>query len=181
MPQIVLIRHGEPALQGVILGAADVTLSRHGRRQARELAPRLAATVTPRALYSSPLRRALETSAYLLDPWRSFAVLRGLREISYGSWDGLSWRRIHASDPDLADRKLADWLSVNVPGGESWQEFEERIDAAFNLILSGPLPAVIVAHEAVNARIARHLDGSAEVEFHQDYCEMLSYALHDDR
>ncbi len=180
MSQIILIRHGEPATRGVILGAADVQLSRRGREQARELSRELAA-VPLRAVYSSPLRRALETAACLLDPWRPAAVFDGLREISYGAWDGLSWARIRARNPELAERKLANWLGVDLPGGESWSEFEERVKSALRLILSGPLPAAVVAHEAVNAIVARRLGGGLEIGFHQNYCEMLAYAIHDNR
>jgi broad specificity phosphatase PhoE len=103
-----------------------------------------------------------------------------LREISYGPWDGLTWDEIASREPELADRKLADWLGVDVPGGETWTGFETRVAHALALILEGPLPAAIVAHEGVNSHIARLLGGKGETGFHQNYCEILSYATRSD-
>ncbi len=180
MSRLFLIRHAEPALQGVILGATDAPLCKRGHEQARELAHCFAALEPVVAIYASPLRRALQTAAYLLEPWRAFAAMDDLREISYGPWDGLTWDEIALREPDLAERKLADWLGVDVPGGETWAGFETRVEQALALILEGPLPAAIVAHEGVNSHIARLLGGSGETEFHQNYCEILSYATRSD-
>ncbi|MCL4782162.1 MAG: histidine phosphatase family protein [Bryobacterales bacterium] len=177
MPRIFLIRHAEPSLTGVILGATDAPLSARGHGQARKLAENFPATHPLAAVYASPLRRAMQSAAYLLEPWRPFALLDGLREISYGSWDGLAWDEIAARNPDLAARKAADWLGVDVPGGERWGEFEARVAGALSRILGGPLPAAIVAHQAVNAHLAHLLGGGTRTSFQQGYCEILSYEL----
>lgn len=177
MPRIFLIRHAEPALTGVILGATDAPLSARGHGQARQLAANFPAAQPLAAVYASPLRRSTQSAAYLLEPWRPLAALDGLREISYGSWDGLSWDEIAARDPGLAARKAADWLGVDVPGGETWADFRARVASVLSRILAGPLPAAIVAHQGVNAHLARLLGGGVETSFQQSYCEMLSYEL----
>ena len=100
-------------------------------------------------VYSSPLRRALET-AQSIAHGAPIEVLDDLREISHGDWDGLTWSEIEARDPDLAARKLADWRGVTAPHGEPWQEFAARVALAFERIRAGPRPAAIVAHAAVN-------------------------------
>ena len=85
MPNLFLVRHAEPAITGVILGQLDPELSAAGRAHAATLLTQ----VKLAAVYSSPLRRALET-ARLLARGARVEVLDDLREISYGDWDGRS-------------------------------------------------------------------------------------------
>jgi broad specificity phosphatase PhoE len=73
-----------------------------------------------------------------------------LREITYGAWDGWTWAEIEAADPELAARKLRDWRGITPLGGESWLDFAARVTRAFERIKTGPRPAAIVAHAAVN-------------------------------
>ena len=63
--RVWLLRHAESADPGVFHGAeSDVALSGHGYRQARALAPVLAAR-RPTAVVSSAMRRAIDTAAPL--------------------------------------------------------------------------------------------------------------------
>ncbi|MCC6264521.1 MAG: histidine phosphatase family protein [Bryobacterales bacterium] len=163
-------------MAGVILGGSDAPLSARGHGQARAMAGLFADLPEIRVVYASPLRRSLQTAAYLLEPWHPLAVLDDLREISYGPWDGLTWEEIAARDPELAERKVADWLGVDVPGGEGWSEFQARVASALARILAGPLPAAVVSHQGVNAHLAHLLGGEVETGFLQGYCEILSYA-----
>ncbi len=145
MPSLFLLRHAEPAITGVLLGSLDPPLSEAGRKQAVTILN----DVKLAMVYSSPLRRALET-AQSIARGAPIEILNDLREISHGDWDGLTWNEIEARDPDLAARKLADWHGVPAPGGEPWPEFAARVSRAFEWIRSGPRPAAIVAHAAVN-------------------------------
>jgi broad specificity phosphatase PhoE len=145
MPSLFLVRHAEPAITGVLLGSLDPPLSESGRAHAATLFRGVNLAV----VYSSPLRRALETAESIARGAR-IEVLNDLREISHGDWDGLSWAEIEARDPVLAARKLEDWQGVTAPGGEPWREFVGRVRRAFEHIRTGPRPAAIVAHAAVN-------------------------------
>jgi len=145
MPRLFLVRHCEPQLTGVLLGQCDPGLSEAGRAQAATLFN----DVKFAAIYSSPLRRALET-ARIISRSAPLEVIDDLREITYGSWDGRAWADIEAADPDLAARKLRDWPGVTPRGGEPWPIFVARVTLAFERISGGPRPAVIVAHAAVN-------------------------------
>jgi broad specificity phosphatase PhoE len=170
------VRHAEPSVRGVILGAADPVLSAQGHAQARAL--RLALAEMPvAALYVSPMRRALQTAAWLQEPWRPMAVLQDLCEIHYGPWDGLSWAEIEALDPELAARKAGDWLGVDVPGAEPWIAFRERVLRCLDRIRRGPLPAMVVAHQGVNAVMAEALLGTVPTEFQQNHAESISLRL----
>jgi broad specificity phosphatase PhoE len=168
MRTLYLIRHACPAVNGVLLGQSDPPLSDQGRRDARRILSGLEA----QRVYSSPLRRALETAAFLRSP-TAVTVLDELAEISLGVWDGKSWEEAQRSDPALANRKSADWFGVTPPGGESWTAFSSRVRKALDEALSGPMPAAIVAHLAVNSVIAASLRGSQPIEFQQSYCEVI--------
>lgn len=147
MPGLFVVRHCEPALTGVLLGQCDPPLGEAGRAQAAALRfPKLA------IIYSSPLRRALET-AQAIARGAPVEIIDDLREITYGLWDGRVWAEIEAADPELAARKLADWRGVTPPGGETWKHFSARVMRAFDRIHAGPRPAAVVAHAAVNQLI----------------------------
>src|SRR5262249_18072952 len=147
MPQLFLVRHAEPALTGVLLGQCDPGLSDAGRGQALSLA------LDVRIVYTSPLRRAVET-ATLMARGAPIEIVDDLREITFGSWDGLTWAEIEAANPKLAAQKLADWQAVTPPGGEHWSNFASRIRRAFDRIASGIRPAAVVAHAGVMHVIA---------------------------
>jgi broad specificity phosphatase PhoE len=145
MPSLFLVRHAEPAITGVLLGALDPPLSDAGRAHAG----RLLSGVKLAIVYSSPFRRAVET-AESIARGAPIEILDDLREISHGDWDGLSWNEIETRDPEFAARKLADWRGVTAPHGEPWPEFAARVTRAREIIQGGPRPAAIVAHAAVN-------------------------------
>jgi broad specificity phosphatase PhoE len=173
MGALYLIRHASPAVEGVLLGQSDPPLSEQGRAQAREALSRLEVA----RAYTSPLRRAVETAAFLRPP---ASVLDGLAEISLGAWDGKSWAEVERADPALAHRKSEDWFRVAAPGGESWEVFTARVLGALDIALAGPRPAAIVAHWAVNSVIASKLAGASTsrfqpAQFQQAYCEVIEF------
>jgi alpha-ribazole phosphatase len=166
MPTLYVIRHGEPALTGVLLGKVDPPLSSLGREQAS------AVRIPNCRLYSSPLCRARETALILKpDP----IVLADLAEISYGEWDGLAWNEIENRWPQLAQDKLRDWQSVVPPAGEPWEQFTARVGRAVEEIIRDAAPAAMVAHEAVNAVVHDYFAKSAVNEYSQNYCEIKQY------
>ena len=66
--RVLLARHGQTDWNaaGRIQGASDVPLNENGREQARKLASKLAASGGRLgAIYSSPLKRALETAGII--------------------------------------------------------------------------------------------------------------------
>jgi broad specificity phosphatase PhoE len=168
MRKLFLVRHGEPVVTGVLLGQSNPRLSPAGRTAASAL------KLSVRVVYSSPLRRALETAERM---GARIHVLQELSEISYGQWDGKSWEEIEREDPEIARRKELDWIAVTPPGGERWESFSKRVDAALERVRRGPLPAAVVAHAAVNAQIAARLTGADPFSFEQDYCAVLQYDL----
>lgn len=170
MRTLYLIRHARPAVEGVLLGQSNPPLSGLGRMEA----DRALSNFEAQRVYSSPLRRALETAAFLRSP-AEVIVLDELSEISLGAWDGKRWEQVQRADTQLADRKSEDWFGVTPPYGEAWSAFTTRVLKALDLVLAGPTPAAIVAHCAVNAVIAATLRGVPPIQFQQAYCEVIEF------
>jgi len=126
--ELILIRHAEPEGVGRYLGRrSDPPLSAWGRAQAEALARRLAGEPLA-AIYSSPLRRALETAQTIAFPHGlDVRVSDDLAELDFGEWDGLSYEEIQRRDPHRFTRWLSDPSSVCPPGGENFLEMNERV------------------------------------------------------
>ena len=146
MPLLLLIRHGENEytakhkLAGYI---PDVHLNERGQQQAQALAEALK-DVPIKAIYSSPLERAVETATPI-------ATTRGLEvqlesrllETNVGKWQGRS----------LASLRLQKhWKIVQgapsraqFPEGETFYECQTRIVAALDSISRQYKPQQIVA------------------------------------
>ena len=166
MPKLYLVRHAEPELTGVLLGACDPPLCEAGRRASAAIQlPGVA------VIYTSELRRARETAAAIATV--PVIVDADLNEISYGTWDGLSWDSIVQQFPDEAEAKLADWRGVTPPGGEDWVRFEQRVGRAVGRIRAGVFPAAVVAHVTVNAVISSIFSNTEQSLFMQEYGEVV--------
>jgi len=172
MPQLFLVRHGEPEQKGTLLGRRDPGLSAEGRLAAGAALAGIHAAVA----YVSPLRRARETAAFLPSGIRR-VTLDALTEIGLGEWEGLEWRVVEARWPDVARRKLERWFDIPAPGGETWRQVAARAASAFEQIRSGPLPAVVVAHLGINSALTAQLTGSDPQMCVQGYCEILTYDI----
>jgi broad specificity phosphatase PhoE len=127
---ILLARHGETDWNraGRFQGHADPPLNRRGRSQAVELSVALKADELV-AVYSSPLRRALETAevvaaSHSLEP----VPVDGLREVDVGSWSGLTRAEVEERFPD----QFARWLDYGQgwEDGETYEEMGRRAVAA---------------------------------------------------
>jgi broad specificity phosphatase PhoE len=115
---ILLARHGESDWNrtGRWQGHADRPLTDVGRRQARELAARLASTELD-AVYSSDLQRARETAQIVAtEHGLEVRELPALREVDVGSWSGLTRAEAAERFPDAYRR----WKE----GGEGWDDGE---------------------------------------------------------
>jgi broad specificity phosphatase PhoE len=127
--RLFLVRHGETDSnqQGLALGRANVPLNETGLRQARLVADRLAAEPVI-AVYTSPLRRTMETAEAIAD--RHGLGVRpepGLIEMDIGEMDGLKPTDIRDRYPGFLERWMgADGPMERMPGGERLADVAER-------------------------------------------------------
>ena len=128
MPTFLLIRHGENNFvkQGRLPGRLpDIHLNEHGQEQATAVAESLK-KLPIRAIYASPLERAVETAEPLAKALGLEIQLRpALLDTHVGEWEGQLVKKL---------RKLPLWQQVQqqpsevrFPEGESFLELQERL------------------------------------------------------
>jgi len=129
MTILLLIRHGENdvMLRRLTGRMPGVSLNEKGRSQAKELANALAHAPL-KAVYSSPLERAVETAEPLAASHGLTVQVRpALIEVHYGEWQGRTYKQLN---------RLKKWQlllkkpsSIRFPGGETMGEVQQRVVA----------------------------------------------------
>ena len=136
MAVFILVRHGERELGNTLVGhIPGVHLTPAGRQQA-ELIAKTLAKAPIKAIYSSPLERAVETAAPLAQALNLPVCIRpGLIEIDYGRWQGKTGKQM---------RRLKLWKMVQekpsqmtFPGGESFTHAQARLCQEIESIRAG--------------------------------------------
>ena len=150
--QVWLVRHGETPWNRArrFLGSTDIGLSETGFAQASELAERVRGRVGK--VYSSPLRRALETAGALT---ADVSVVHDLREMHQGVLEGLQFEEARAQYPEMIRRWNEHPDIALMPGGESLMDVQARSLAAVRDIAfrhrQDSKPVLVVAHQLVIA------------------------------
>jgi probable phosphoglycerate mutase len=158
MTRIILVRHGQTQWNvgsGAgerFRGRVDLPLDDTGLAQAHALAERLA-ELPIAAVYSSPLKRAVETArptAQQLD--LLIQLLPGIIDIDYGDWQGLSPGEVARVYPDLYQLWLEKPHRVRFPNGESLRRVRLRGMATLKevAVRHEGWTVLLVAHQVVN-------------------------------
>ena len=138
---IILIRHGQTTANasGLLVGRSDPELTKLGERQALSLAPLLDGV---RSVWSSPLRRALDTAALAI-PGLTAVVRPSFIEVDYGTLEGQpitsvsieQWREFEA------DHEVA------LGGGESLASVDARVREELEVLLADRTSLLHDVHE----------------------------------
>lgn len=152
--RIIAVRHGETAwnVAARIQGQLDVGLNDMGRWQARRVGEALAAEPIT-MVYTSDLGRAHETARSIGDATGVPVVPeQGLRERSFGSFEGKTFSEIEETWPDQAQnwrKRIPEWQPPE--GGESLLQLRERVSRTVNELASRHPgeQIVLVAHGGV--------------------------------
>jgi probable phosphoglycerate mutase len=170
MDPIYFIRHGETDwnAEGRLQGQRDIPLNDVGRVQALE-AGKILASLAPRFddldWWVSPLERTRETAeraraAIGLAP-AAYATDDRLKELTFGRWEGMTWREVTRADPAGAAMRDRDkWRSVP-PQGESYAMLLERVKGFLPMISR---PSVLVSHGGVARVLMAILTGMPPVK-----------------
>lgn len=162
MTRIVLVRHGH--VEGIdpprFRGRMDVPLSELGERQAERTAERISTQWTASAIYSSPLRRCLQTSQAIgrktgLDA----QPIEGLHDLDYGDWQWKTFEEARRLDPVLFEQWFSTPHLVRFPGGDCLQDLILRTADALRMALSvhAEQTVVLVGHDSVNRALLLQL------------------------
>lgn len=131
MTDILLIRHGENEYtrKGKLAGwTPGVHLNETGKAQAEAMVERLMKTPL-KAVYSSPLERAMETARPLAQA-RKLAIQKceGIGEVHYGDWTGRSLKVLSRTKLwKVVQRQPS---AMEFPGGETIRGVQARALAA---------------------------------------------------
>lgn len=151
--RIIALRHGETAWNVAtrIQGQLDIPLNDTGRWQAARLAQALASEVI-HAVYTSDLARALETASAIAGvAGLPLQTVEGLRERSFGIFQGKTFAEIETAWPDQALRWRKRDTAFAPMGGESLLQVHARV-ARTTLAIAARHPGeqiVLVAHGGV--------------------------------
>jgi probable phosphoglycerate mutase len=168
VPILYFVRHGETDwnLEGRLQGQKDIPLNDLGRVQAEEAGRRLLAlTSRPEDLdyVCSPMLRTRETmelmrqamglhpTAYRLDP--------RLVELTFGAWEGLTWKEVRAREPQAAHAREGDKWGYVPPEGESYAMLTERVRPVLDDLTRD---TVMVSHGGVARAFLATLCGIAK-------------------
>ncbi len=139
-PLFYFVRHGETDWNAErrLQGQLDIPLNDLGRRQSVRCGSTLRGLLADRhkapadfAFISSPLSRARETMEIMRGelglPLKGYTIEPRLAELSFGRWEGLTYRDVCALDSAaLAVRERDKWNFVT-PEGESYAELLVRV------------------------------------------------------
>ena len=161
---ILLVRHGETEwnLQRRNQGRFDSPLTGRGVAQAEAIG-RLVGTlpnVAAARIVASPLGRARRTAEIIrthIEPAPELLLDERLRELSLGSWDGLTYQEIAVCSPGIFDGDSgAEWC-FRSPDGEPFDAFAARIGEWLREAVEAPF--VIAVTHGVVSRILRGVYG----------------------
>jgi len=155
MTRILLVRHGhvEGILPERFRGRRDVDLSSLGVRQAQATAQHIGRTAQPAIVYSSPLRRCVQTGSPIAAACgASIEVLEDLNDIHYGDWEWRTYEEMRAQSPALFERWLRAPHLVRFPHGDSLQDLLARVTNVLRLLLERhrEQTVVVVGHSSGN-------------------------------
>jgi probable phosphoglycerate mutase len=181
MPLLLLIRHGENdySKKGRFAGRLPgIHLNERGKQQAEELGKALADTPL-KAIYSSPLERALETA----EPIAKACGLKiiqepGLLESNIGKWQGQSIRRLAVTKYWRIIQKAPS--RAGHPDGETFLQTQTRIATALDKICMRYKPRDILAcvfHADPIKLVVAHYLGLPLDHFQRLACDTASVTM----
>lgn len=161
---LCVARHGETDwnIQGILQGWSDVPLNEQGCRQAREMAETFASAAFS-AVWTSPLVRARETAEIIaatlgLSPP---SCHEGLMERHFGAIQGVPKSELAELNPVLLQQIVRRNPAAEFEGGESMDEFADRVLGAFAEIGARHRgdSVLVITHGWVMDVVTRHIGG----------------------
>ncbi len=137
MAKIYLLRHGQSEwnLLGRVQGQSDIDLNNKGIEQAKKAAERLVEEDID-LIYSSDLSRAYETAEIVgkkLD--LEVGTLCGIREINFGTWEGLDTKTIEARHNEHYKKWRTEPHNIKFDEGEDLITVQKRALKDINKVM----------------------------------------------
>jgi len=170
---LYLVRHGESVFNVEDRIGGDADLSPRGRAFAKSLAAFMEtkrAGREPYAIWTSRLRRTIETGAALPGDKR---VFRALDEIDAGDCDSLTYAEVRRRYPEEFALRAKDKLHYRYPRGESYADLIQRLDRIIIEIERHDTPILIIGHQGVLRALYAYMMDTPPKD-----CPHLSMPLH---
>jgi len=187
MTEIILARHGETEwnVEEVFRGQIDVELNQTGAKQAEMLAEYLGG-VKIEAVYSSPLKRALNTAEAIARHHKlRVETSPGITDCDFGQWQGLPLSEVRKKYKKLYQQWAKSPQLVQLPGGESLEGVRERaLEVVKGVIAKHTGAVVLVSHRVVNKVLIcalLGLDNSHFWNIRQDTCATTVFSYENGR
>lgn len=134
--RLILIRHGITKwnIQKRYCGFKDISLSPQGKKEAKKLSEELKDVRVDR-IYSSNMERAIQTARIIFKK-RPVYIDKGLKEINFGIFEGLTYKQILQKYPKVYKKWLKRPFSATIPKGERLTTFKKRVLASIQRIVS---------------------------------------------
>ncbi len=166
---IWLSRHGESEFNLTERIGGDPPLTKRGQEYAAALAAFVLKRCPRPVVWTSALRRTMETGNRIGNEVQS---LRALNEIDAGVCDGLTYEEIKEKMPEEFAARAADKFRYRYPRGESYADVVQRLEPVIVELEGLRRPVLIVGHQAVLRALYGYLIG-----VRQDDCPYLKVPL----
>ncbi|GAA3626186.1 histidine phosphatase family protein [Lactobacillus hamsteri] len=183
--EIVFIRHGQTdvnkdnRLQGALI---DAELNEAGRDYAKKAADNFDENEFD-VVYSSPMKRAVETAKIFTKGKKEIKLDKRLLEFDFGDWDGMKMEEIGEKYPDVVDP----WGKINrqyikyAPNGESYEAFDERCGEFLDEMYQKypDKKVLVVAHGRLIRMMAAHYltKGDMDLFDTMDNCALAKFSI----
>src|SRR6185295_2585956 len=136
---VYLIRHTKPKIEkGICYGQSDIDVTETFLEEAAIIKSVLPETILH--ISSSPLSRCRKLAEHLF-PEQSINYENNLQEIHCGEWEMQHWDAI---PKEVIDPWMADFVNIQIPGGESYVQLHARVVACFEKTVNMPMPVAII-------------------------------------
>jgi probable phosphoglycerate mutase len=167
---IYLVRHGQTEFNSVgrLQGHVDSPLTPLGVDQAKRVGALLKSLIGEPAgwvIEASSLGRATHTARIIAKVLGAGEITPDdrLREVSMGSWDGLTVKEIAAIAPQVVAAAPRSSLFFHSPDGESYAAITARLSAWLQAAVADGGPRIVVSH-GVSGRVLRALYAGVDWE-----------------
>ncbi len=127
--KMFIVRHGQTEwnCSNRLQGQLDSPLTSLGISQVLEVKQKLV-NKNIHIAYSSPLQRAIDTTALIVSNWPIKAVVRSdLAEMQLGKWQGKTYREVEKNYSKEFVNFMQHPELYLLPGAETYKQFQERV------------------------------------------------------
>ncbi|WP_018963570.1 histidine phosphatase family protein [Coprothermobacter platensis] len=157
--RIYLLRHPETDWNGEwrFQGRTDIPISEKGMKSLEQALPVLC-SLPVETLYTSPLKRAKIVAEKISEKMNiPFKEDARIIEAHCGEWEGRRVPDLMKEEPDLLGKWWKNPYLTPMPGGETYQQVEQRTSAFLEEVIEQGKNALVVSHGIAITTMLRYI------------------------